>query len=177
MLNGSLVELHAWLHSYLCFSFLEKWFLGNLDTSLIPPWHLAFYWALKFFSYRNLDRSSTAGGSNEKVPGSSKASQQLVRSIELLFLLLVFLPRHLQLSTTFFSTPTSTDVSTPLSTFICRDLLRFYLNTSCDPPLISVDLPLDCSDSSCPKHSHLTPKPLHQGFFKLSQDFLHLVSF
>ena len=95
MLNGSLVELHAWFHSYLCFSLLEKWFLGNLDTSSIPPRHLAFCRALKLFSYRNLDRSLTAGGSNEKVPGSSKASQQLVRSIELLFFLLVFLPRHL----------------------------------------------------------------------------------
>ena len=36
MLFGSLVELHAWLHLYLCFSLLEKQFLSNLDTSSTP---------------------------------------------------------------------------------------------------------------------------------------------
>ena len=36
MLIGSLVELHAWLHLYLCFSLLEKQFLSNLDTSSTP---------------------------------------------------------------------------------------------------------------------------------------------
>ena len=75
MLIGSLVELHALLHSYLCFSFLEKQFLSNLDTS-IPSRHLAIYRDLKVFSYCNLDRSSIAGGSNEKVPGLSIASRQ-----------------------------------------------------------------------------------------------------
>ena len=78
MLLGSLVELHAWLHPYLCFSFLEKRFLSNPNTSLISPRHLAFCRALKVFSYRNLDRFSTTSGSNEKVLGSSIASQQLV---------------------------------------------------------------------------------------------------
>ena len=33
MLIRSLVELHAWLHSYLCFSLIEKLFLSNLDNS------------------------------------------------------------------------------------------------------------------------------------------------
>ena len=33
MIFGSLVVLHAWLHSYLCFSLLENPFLSNLDTS------------------------------------------------------------------------------------------------------------------------------------------------
>ena len=42
MLFGSLVELHAWLHSYLCFSLLEKLFLSNLDSFSTPPRHLAF---------------------------------------------------------------------------------------------------------------------------------------
>ena len=35
MLVGSLVELHALLHSYLCFSLLEKLIFSWLDTS----WH------------------------------------------------------------------------------------------------------------------------------------------
>ena len=78
MLIGSLVELHAWLHSYLCLSLLEKQFLSNLDTSFVPPRHLAFCRALKVFSYSNLDRSLTAGGSNEKVPRSLIASRQLM---------------------------------------------------------------------------------------------------
>ena len=78
LLIGSLVELHAWLHSYLCFSLLKKQFLSNLDTSSIPPRHLAICWALKVFSYRNLDRSTIAGGSIEKVPRPSIASRQLV---------------------------------------------------------------------------------------------------
>ena len=58
-LTGSLFELYAWLHSYLCFSLLEKWFLSYFDTSSIPPRHLAICRALKLCSYRNLDRSST----------------------------------------------------------------------------------------------------------------------
>ena len=77
-MNGSLVELHTWLHSYLCFSLLEKCFFKHLNTFSIPPRHPAFCRALKVFSYHNLDRSSTAGGSNEKVPGSLIASRQLV---------------------------------------------------------------------------------------------------
>ena len=40
--------------------------------------HLAICQALKVFSYHNLDRSSTVGGSNVKVPGPSIASQLLV---------------------------------------------------------------------------------------------------
>ena len=110
MLNGSLVELHVWLHSYLYFSLPEKRFLSNLDTSSIPPWRLAFCRAPKVFSYRNLDSLSTAGG-----------------SIELLFLCLCFFSRQLYLLTLFFSTPTLTDGSTPLYTSICRELLRSYI--------------------------------------------------
>ena len=48
-----------------------------------------------FFSYHNLDTSSTPGGSIEKVPISSIASRQLGRSIELLFLIWWFVPRHM----------------------------------------------------------------------------------
>ena len=55
MLIGSLVELHAWLHSYLCFSFLEKLFLSNLDTSLTPGYLSSFSTSF----YHNLDSFST----------------------------------------------------------------------------------------------------------------------
>ena len=53
---GSLVELHAWLHSCLCFSLLEKLFLKAIST----PSYLSSF---QDFSYRNLDTSSTPGGS------------------------------------------------------------------------------------------------------------------
>ena len=95
MLIGSLVKLHAWLHSYLCFSLLEKWFLSNPDTSWIPPQHLAICRALKDLSYHNLDRSSTASGSNEKVPGLSIASWHLMDRSSLNSCVWCFVPRHL----------------------------------------------------------------------------------
>ena len=83
--------LDACLQTYLCFFLLEKWFLSNLDTSWIPPRHLAICRALKDFSYRNLNRSSTVGGSNEKVPRPSIASRHLVAfsttvSVDVVFL-------------------------------------------------------------------------------------------
>ena len=94
MLIGSLVELHAWLHSYLCFSLLEKRFLSNLNTSWIPPRHLAICRALKVFSYRNLNRFSTVGGSNEKVLVPSIASRHLVDRSSLNSCVWCFVPRH-----------------------------------------------------------------------------------
>ena len=47
MLFGSLVELHALLHLYLCFSLLEKLFLSYLDTSSTPLNTWLFYWDLQ----------------------------------------------------------------------------------------------------------------------------------
>ena len=78
MLTGSLVELHAWLHSYLCFSLLEKWFLIYLDTSSISPRHLAVCRALKMFFITISTPSRQLCGSIEKVSGSSIASRHLL---------------------------------------------------------------------------------------------------
>ena len=52
-----------------------------------------------------------------------------------------------------------------------------YIRPLCDPELISFDLSLDTFLFSLPKHSHLTPNLVPQGFFKLSQVFLYLVNF
>ena len=52
----------------------KKW----LDTSLIPPRHLAICQASQAFSYRNPDSSSIPSGSIEKAPASSVASRHLV---------------------------------------------------------------------------------------------------
>ena len=79
VLIGSLVELHVGLHSCLYFSPLEKLVLKEwLDTSSIPPRHFAVCRASQAFSYRNPDTSSIPGGSIEKAPASSIASQLLV---------------------------------------------------------------------------------------------------
>ena len=77
MLIGSLVELYVRLHSYLCFSHLEKLFWKAVST---PPWHLAICRASQAFFLTQsrhlldalwidressclLDSSSTLGGS------------------------------------------------------------------------------------------------------------------
>ena len=78
MLIGSLVELHAWLNSYLCFSLLEKLLLSNLDTSSTPLNTCPFRRDLKLFLIAISIAVSTAGGSIEKVPRPSIASRQLV---------------------------------------------------------------------------------------------------
>ena len=67
-----------------------------------------------FFSYCNLDTSSTAGGSIKKVPVSSTASWQVGRSIKLLFLIWWFVPWHM-LDTCIYRQPFSRHLSTPLS--------------------------------------------------------------
>ena len=68
-----------------------------------------------FFSYRNLNTSSTPGGSIEKVPISSIAKSIDRASVLDMVVTSSTLARHLHLSTTFFSTPTSTNCSTPSS--------------------------------------------------------------
>ena len=78
MLIGSLVVLHAWLHSYLCFSFLEKLFLSNLDNSSTSLDTCPFFRDLKLVLITISITVSIAGGSIEKVPGPSIASRQLV---------------------------------------------------------------------------------------------------
>ena len=177
MLIGSSVELHAWLHSYLCFSLLEKQFWSNLDTSSLPPWHLAICRALKVFSYLNLNRSSTVGGLNEKVPGPSIASRQLVDRLS--FSSCVF--------TSFldtFSTAASVDVDFLdtfldrwLDTSICQELLRIYIFFLPNPVLIS-SISLDLSALvHLPNTISLTPNLFPSVFFKLFQVCLHLVSF
>ena len=76
---GSLVELYVRLHSYLCFSPLEKLFWNAGST---PPRHLfdtlLYVELFKPFSYHNLDSSSIPGGSIENAPASLIAFRHLV---------------------------------------------------------------------------------------------------
>ena len=181
MLIRSLVELHAWLHSYLCFSLLEKRFLSNLNTSSIPPRHLAICRALKVFSYRNLDRSSKAGGSNEKVPGPSIAFRHLVDWSSLISCVWCFctstLAWHLYLSTVKSLTLGLTPFLTPLDTSSVELYWGSIYTSLCDPNLISLNLSLDTSIFSLPKPFSLTPNLFPSVFSSSFQVFLHLVSF
>ena len=79
--------------------------------------------------------------------------------------------QHLYLLTTIFSTPTSTDFSTPLDTFIYRDLLMAYIFSLYDPHLIYVDLSLDTSVFSSPKPLSLNPNLFPKGFLSLIKFF------
>ena len=78
MLFGSLIEVHAWLHSYLCFSLLKKLILSYLNTSSTPSRHLAICRALKLFLIAISTDPRQLGGSIEKVPRPSIAYRQLV---------------------------------------------------------------------------------------------------
>ena len=171
MLFGSLVELHALLHSYLCFSLLEKLILFYLDTSSIPSQHLAIYQDPKLFLIAISIDPRQLGGSIEQVPGPSIAGG----SIKILFLCLCFIPRQLHLSTLFFSTPSSRDGSTPLDTSICWELLRIYIKGNRDPNFI---FSWSLSRYLCFLTSQITfshSKPLFKWFSSFFKVFLHLV--
>ena len=166
MLIGSLVELHAWLHSYMCFSILEKRFLSYLDTSSIPPRHLAIYRALKLCSYRNLNRSLTARWIDWESSWTLDSWWIDWASFLVSLLCSSAPPRQLDQSTLFFLTPSSTNGSTPLDISICRELLRIYILAFCDPILISsisVDLFALFTSQIILSHS----KPLSQVIFKV----------
>ena len=141
MLFGSLVELRAWLHSYLCFSLHEKLFLKVSST---PPQHLAICRASKFFFLSQscqildswwIDRESSSTLNSWWIDRASLLVSLLSSSTP---------PQQLHLSTLFFLTPSSTDGSTPLDTSICRELLKLYILVCCDPILIS-SISLDLS--------------------------------
>ena len=168
MLIGSLVELHAWLHSYMCFSILEKRFLSYLDTSSIPPRHLAIYRALKLCSYRNLDRSLTARWIDWESSWTLDSWWIDWASFLVSLLCSSAPPRQLDQSTLFFLTPSSTNGSTPLDISICRELLRIYIYALHDPVLISSICPHLFTSQITLSHS----KPLSQVIFKRFQGFL-----
>ena len=133
MLFGSLVKLHTWLHSCLCFSPLEKLFLKSwLDTSSIDSYlssFLSFFlsqswqhldtWWIDWESFWPLD-SSTSGGSIEH------------HILLLLFFFLDSFSTH-DLLTLLFLDTYSTDVSTPPQHLIYWELLMVYIFSSCNP--------------------------------------------
>ena len=140
------------------------------DTSLT----LGYLSSFQTFSYCNLNGSSTARWIDRESSWTLDSFSIAGGSIELLFCVFTsFLDTS---STTasvnvVFSTPSSTDVLTPLDNSICRELLKLYIlgcrdrflflrSLSIYPHLFTSQITLS--------HS----KPLSQVFFKLFQGFL-----
>ena len=177
MLIGSLVELHVGLHSCLCFSHLEKLVLKASST---PPRYLAICRASSAFSYRNLDSFLILGGSIENGSASSIAFRHLVDRSSFCSCFCWVVPQHLidtsavddHFLDTFLDRCLDTSWHLHLSRF--TDAL-FKLPVQSEPHFVR-SLSRYFSVFS-PKLSHLTPIFVPQGFFKLFQDFLHLVSF
>ena len=125
MLFGSLVELHAWLHSYLWFSLLGKLFLSNLDSFSTPGYLLSF--SSSFY----LNSFSTATWINQDFFWILDSFLITDGLIELPLAFCWFVPQQILDSYIcrlfVFSTPGLIDISTPPDTFICRDLLNLYI--------------------------------------------------
>ena len=181
MLIESLVELHVGLHSCLCFSHLEKLVLiaGStpprylFDTLLSVELLQLFLIAIPIDSRYLVDRLRMALHPRQLLDTWWIDRASVLDSVGL-FLDTSSIPQQ---STTFFSIPSLTDILIPLDTCICRDLLLALFKL---PVRSRTHFTRSLSrylSLFSPKRSHLTPIFGPQGFFKLFQEFLHLVSF
>ena len=151
---------------------LKSW----LDTSLIPYYLSSFS---SIFLKRNLDNSSIPSGSIEKAPASSIAPRHLVDRSSFCFWIWFFVARYL-LDT---SAVDDQFLDTYLDSFLDTSRYLSYqalLKGLYILPSRSFSHFFDLSQSvracSSPEHSLFHSQPLPQGFFKLFQVFLHLVS-
>ena len=152
-----------------------------LDTSSIPPRYLTVYRASSAFSNRNPDSFSIPGGSIENGSASLIASRHLVDRPRFYSWFCWVVPRHLLDTSAVDDHFLDTYLDRFLDTSRHLHLSRFTagtIYTSCAIPFSfqSISLSRYFSDFSA-KFSHLTPLIVPQGFFKLFQAFLHLVSF
>ena len=169
---GSLVVLHVWLHSCLCFSLLEKLFLKACST----PGYLSSFQAFFLIAISTPPRHLVDRSESSCLLDSFSTARLIDRAFVLDMVVCSLTHAwHLHLSTAIFSTPTLTDFLTPLDTFICWDLLIAYIFSSCDLHLIFVDLSLDTSVFSSPKPFSLNPNLFPKGFSSLIKFFPHLV--
>ena len=157
MLIGSLVELNVGLHSCLCFSHLEKLVL---KAGSIPPRYLVACRASSAFSYRIPDSFSIPGGSIENGSASSIASRHWVDWLSFCSWFWWVVPWYL-LDTSavddHFSTPSSTGVSLPLDTYICRDTLLALFKLLVRSGTHFIRYPSRYFSIFSPKPSHFTP--------------------
>ena len=156
---------------FVFFTIRKTGFKSWLDTSSIPCCLSSF---LIFFLSQSrqlldtwwIDRESSCLLNSFLTPGGS---------IELLFLYLLVCSStphwYLLLSMTIFLTPSSIDVSTPLDTFICRDLLLVYLSFLVrSDPHFSQSLSLYTSLISLPNYLI----SLQSLFLKVSSRFFYI---
>ena len=156
---------------------LKSW----LDTSSTSPRYLAICRASQAIFFKcNLDTSSIPGGSIEKAPASSIAPWHLVDRSSFCSWIWFFVTWYL-LDT---SNVDDQFLDTYLNSFLdtsrylsCRALLKgLYILPSWFFSHF-FDLSRSVRDCSSPKHSHFHSKLVPQGFFKLFQVSLYLVSF
>ena len=180
MLIGSLVELYVGLHSYLCFSLLEKLvFKACLTSSQLLLDTLPSIELLKHFFKRNLNTSSIPDGSIKKAPASSIASRHLLDRSSFCS------ESESLLLDSFFNTSAIEDQI--LDTYLDRSLhtsryLHLSRFTSClykasvrsgiHFTSISLSILLCFSPKTLSSYSKLVP----QGFFKIFQVSPYLVS-
>ena len=151
------------------FSSRKTDFKSLLDTSSTPGYLSSF----QVFSYRNLDTSLTPDGLIEKVSVSSIASWQLGWSIELLFLIWWFVPRHM-LNTCICRWPFSRHLPRQISRHLSTpSSVEIYWWPIYSPRAIRI---------SFPSISLLIPLTFHllnlsHSLQTSSSRFLHLVSF
>ena len=152
---------------------LKSW----LDTSSIPRYLSSFS---SIFLKCNLDTSSIPGGSIEKAPASSIAPRHLLDWSSFCF------ESNSLLLDNFLDTLAIEDqiLDTYLENFLdtsqylsCRALLKLLYISQSRFFSHFFDLSRSVRDCSTPKHSPFHSKPLPQGFFKLFQVSLYLVSF
>ena len=150
---GSLVELYVGLHSRLCFSPLEKLFWKAGST---PSRNLVDWLRMLLPPWHLVDRLSFCSW--------------------IWFLISLYLLDTSVVDDLFLDTCLDSFLNTSRY-LICWAFLKVLFK----PPSRSVSHFLDLSRSVCayssPKHSFFHSQPLPQGFFKLFQLFLHLVSF
>ena len=130
------IAFKSWLDTSSIASYLSSFLSFFLSQSRL---HLDTWWT---------DRDWVCMPDSFSIPGGS---------IELLFLILMCCSLTPQLSMSIFSTPPRQIpryLSTPASVEI---YWLHYIRPLRDPVLISIDLSLDTSLFSLPKHSHLTP--------------------
>ena len=160
------IHIYVFLLSKNCFEKLARHFLDTLlSVELVKP-----------FSYRNIDTSSIPGGSIEKAPASSIAPRHPVHQSSFCSWIWFFVAQYFLNTSAFDDQFLDTNLDTSRY-LIYRALLKVLFK----PPSQSVSHFFDLSRSvracSSPKHSLFHSQPLPQGFFKLFQVFLHLVSF
>ena len=146
MLFGSLVELHTWLHSCLCFFSSRKTVLKSwLDISLIASYLSSF---LSFFLSQSrqhldtwwIDRESFWTLDSFLTPGGLIEPHILL----LVFLFLDSFSTH-DLSTLLCSTPARQMSQHHLDTSFVEIYWRLYLSSSWDLSVIfSISLSIDC---------------------------------